>query len=207
MPRVTAEHREQRREQIILAAMACVAREGFHKTTMADVIAASGLSAGAVYGYFRSKEELILAIVDYVLSHLDQALGELLSLEPVPSPIEVTRQLTTRIVEHAEAAPVDITKVVVAAWAEAVRHEQVRAEVGGRIRRLRDRYVVMIRNQQQAGMIDATADAEQVAKSLFGVMPGFILQRLVTQDVTPQEYAEGYAALLQAVARPGPGTD
>ncbi len=46
--------------------------QGFHKTTMADVIRESGLSAGAVYGYFKSKEEIVAAIADDALSAVDE---------------------------------------------------------------------------------------------------------------------------------------
>lgn len=198
MPKVTEEHREQRREQILLAAMVCVAEEGFHKTTMAHVISRSELSAGAVYGYFRSKDELILAIADRALSYLDQAINELLAREPTPSPVEVTRLLTSRIVERAESGPVDLTRVVVSAWAEAVRNEDVRAAVASRIDLLRSKYAEVILAQQAAGLIDPDADPDLVAKSLFGVMPGFVLQRLITQDVNPDDYAAGYAALSKA---------
>ena len=61
MPKVSEAHRAARREQIIDAAIRCVGREGFHRTTMSHVIAESGLSAGAVYGYFTGKEDLIKA--------------------------------------------------------------------------------------------------------------------------------------------------
>lgn len=202
MPIVSDQHRQARREQILLAAMACVAEEGFHKTTMAHVIAASGLSAGAVYGYFRSKQDLILAIADQALGYLDLALDDVLSMEPVPSPVDVTRHLTSMIVLRAESAPVDLTRVVVAAWAEAVRDETVRVAVAERIAQLRKRYAGLIQAQQAAGMIDPGADPEQVAKSLFGVMPGFVLQRLVTRDVTAEGYADGYAALRPAAWHP-----
>lgn len=185
-----------RREQILLAAMSCVAEEGFHKTTMAHVIEASGLSAGAVYGYFRSKDELILAIADRAVGYLDQAIAELLSRDPVPSPVEVIQHLTTMLVERAESAPVDVTRVAVAAWAEAVRDEEVRTAVAARISLLRSKFAEVILVQQAAGLIDPAADPETVAKSFFGVMPGFMLQRLVTRDVTPREYADGYAAIL-----------
>lgn len=195
MPKVTDEHREQRREQILMAAMTCVAEEGFHKTTMAHVINRSELSAGAVYGYFRSKDELILAIADRALSYLDQAIDEILTREPTPTPVEVTRLLTSMIVQRAEAAPVDLTRVVVSAWAEAVRNEEVRAAVASRIDLLRSKYAEVIVAQQAAGYVDPDADPDQVAKSLFGVMPGFVLQRLITQDVNSEDYAAGYAAL------------
>src|SRR5262245_65670139 len=68
MPKVSEEHRAARREQILDAAIRCVGREGFHRTTMSHVIAESGLSAGAVYGYFSGKEDLIKASAGRALS-------------------------------------------------------------------------------------------------------------------------------------------
>ena len=62
MPRRSEEYRARRREQIIEAAVNCFARRGLHHTTMADIIAEAGLSAGAVYCYFASKNEIITAI-------------------------------------------------------------------------------------------------------------------------------------------------
>ena len=53
MPRVAAEHLSARRQQILHAAEACFSRNGFHKTTMQDIIAETGLSAGAIYNYFK----------------------------------------------------------------------------------------------------------------------------------------------------------
>jgi TetR/AcrR family transcriptional regulator, repressor for uid operon len=55
---------EQRRQQILAAAKACFQRAGFHKTGMQAICAEAGLSAGAVYRYFGSKDELIAAIVE-----------------------------------------------------------------------------------------------------------------------------------------------
>ena len=79
MPRVSDEHRASRREQILAAGWRCVAREGFHKTSMADVIRESGLSAGAVYPYFRSKDEIIAAIAEKVVAGADAIFDEVLA--------------------------------------------------------------------------------------------------------------------------------
>ena len=62
MPRVSEAHLAARRQQILDAARVCFTRNGFHATSMQDVIAEAGLSVGAVYRYFRSKEELVAAI-------------------------------------------------------------------------------------------------------------------------------------------------
>ena len=57
MPRVSDEHLAARRQQILDAARACFLRNGFHATSMQDVIGEAGLSVGAVYRYFKSKNE------------------------------------------------------------------------------------------------------------------------------------------------------
>ena len=64
MPKVTVEHKEARRRQVLDAALACFEAKGLHGTTMQDIITASGLSAGAIYTYFASKDAIIEAIAD-----------------------------------------------------------------------------------------------------------------------------------------------
>lgn len=64
MPKVSRSYLAARRNQILDAAVACFAREGFHRATMQDIVAQSKLSPGAIYNYFDSKEEIIEAIAD-----------------------------------------------------------------------------------------------------------------------------------------------
>jgi AcrR family transcriptional regulator len=196
MPRVSEEYRVARREQIVLAAIRCVAAEGFHKTTMNDVIRESGLSAGAVYGYFRSKEELILAIADRALGLMSGRLGEMSAADPVPGPVEVVGALAEAVESLAREAQVDITRVAVAAWAEAVRNPQLHDRFAEKMRMMRDAMTQLIRAQQAAGSVDPASDPAQVAQAFVGLFPGYILQRLILGDVTPQTYAAGVAGLL-----------
>src|ERR1700712_1467078 len=89
MPKVTDAHRESRREQILVAAWKCFSRKGFHSTSMADVIAEAGLSAGAVYLYFKSKDEIIVAVGTQVFGGIQGRLSEFAKQEPAPSPAEI----------------------------------------------------------------------------------------------------------------------
>jgi AcrR family transcriptional regulator len=59
---------EERRNQIIESAINVFAREGFANTRMEDVAAESGLSKGLLYWYFKSKEDIIIAIADLLFS-------------------------------------------------------------------------------------------------------------------------------------------
>jgi AcrR family transcriptional regulator len=64
MPKVSDEHLANRRQQILDAAATCFARNGFHRTSMQDVVRESGVSAGLIYRYFTGKDDMIAAIVE-----------------------------------------------------------------------------------------------------------------------------------------------
>lgn len=64
MPRLKPDTQRARREHILDAASTCFARSGFHRTTMQDICAEAGISPGALYVYFKSKEELIAGIAE-----------------------------------------------------------------------------------------------------------------------------------------------
>src|SRR5260370_17032628 len=82
MPKVSEEYRQARRAQILAAARGCFIRQGFQETSMADLLAEAGLSSGAVYNYFSSKEEMIVAIAE---ENIGQVISGLRT-SPTPPP-------------------------------------------------------------------------------------------------------------------------
>src|ERR1700690_2384692 len=90
MPRVSDDYMTRRREEILAAAKACFAREGFHATSMRDIYRECGLSAGAVYNHFASKEELVRALGE---EQLRDAQAQREALEMIEDPIEALRLL------------------------------------------------------------------------------------------------------------------
>lgn len=61
MPRISQDELDERRRLIRDAAARCFARKGVQATTMREIFAEAGLSAGAVYNYFKTKDDLIEA--------------------------------------------------------------------------------------------------------------------------------------------------
>lgn len=59
---------EERRAHIIESAIQVFARQGFANARMDDVATEAGLSKGLLYWYFKSKEEIIIAIADLLFS-------------------------------------------------------------------------------------------------------------------------------------------
>jgi AcrR family transcriptional regulator len=72
-PKVTQEYRQAVRDKIIDAAETLFSRNGYYDTSMDEIVRESGLSKGAIYGHFKSKEELFVALQDRQLEvQLDQ---------------------------------------------------------------------------------------------------------------------------------------
>lgn len=209
MPKVSEDHRRARREEILLAATRCVAREGFHKTTMAHVIAESGLSAGAVYGYFRGKNDLIRAIAERSIGQVAHLLHGLAESPERVGPLDAVavflRQIDALASESARPGR-DVFKVGIQAWAEAARDPEIHALAAEQMGAVRSALADVVRRAQHDGTMGSQADPDAVAQVLFALLPGFVVEAVVLGDVTPDSYLSGLRALLApAEAVPGPG--
>jgi AcrR family transcriptional regulator len=64
MSKVSPQCRDARRAQIIDAARELFSRKGLAHSSMADLVAAAGMSMGAIYRYFAGKDEVIAAVAE-----------------------------------------------------------------------------------------------------------------------------------------------
>lgn len=63
MPKVTEEHKQARREQILAGAQRAFARDGYEGATVTRLEEETGLSRGAIFNYYENKEALFIALV------------------------------------------------------------------------------------------------------------------------------------------------
>jgi AcrR family transcriptional regulator len=204
MPRVPDSHLAARRDQIIDAATVRFAANGFQATGMADVIAASGLSAGAVYRYFRSKDELIAAIVERVLGQAADRFQALLEEDAIPDPPTAVATAVGLVADLGARPPVDMTRVAVQAWGEALRNPAVHAVVDRAYRIIRGYFVEVARRGQAAGRLPADADPLHLGATMLSSVLGFLVQRLLLGDLDPAAYAE--AVRVTAAGSPVTGS-
>ncbi|MHC0038282.1 TetR/AcrR family transcriptional regulator [Pseudoneobacillus sp. C159] len=62
-PVVSNSYKEQKKQEILDSALKCFGRKGFEPTTVDEICAESGVSKGAIYNYFKSKDEIYLELV------------------------------------------------------------------------------------------------------------------------------------------------
>ena len=123
-PSAGPDHTEERRRQILRAAMACFARRGFHPSTMNDISAEAQISVGLIYRYFESKDAVITFMAR---EHMNDLRGILEQARTAPSLFEALKLVS---ICHCEEQPAPIHVAFVAdLFAEAARNEQVRVLV------------------------------------------------------------------------------
>jgi TetR/AcrR family transcriptional regulator, transcriptional repressor of aconitase len=63
MPKVSLEHKQRRREEILEGAQRAFAQQGYEGATVARLEEETGLSRGAIFSYFENKEALFINVV------------------------------------------------------------------------------------------------------------------------------------------------
>jgi AcrR family transcriptional regulator len=197
MPKVTDAHREARREQILLAAWKCFARNGFHSTSMADVIREAGLSAGAVYLYFRSKDDIIVAVATQVFGGIQGRLTEFSIRAPAPSPAEIAAFLVRQPVLAREQAPADLYPLLVAVWSEATRNPAVNEVADTILSGLRTMLTGMLERWQEDGH-QLPMPAVQLTPILLSLVQGFVVQNALTTGPFADDYGHAVTGLFTA---------
>lgn len=196
MPRVSDDHLERRRRQILDAARACFIRKGFHRTSMQDVFAESGLSAGAVYRYYKSKNEIIYAIATEKQGGAVKLLEEIVKEDPLP-PIE---EVVGRFADYAQSllGADGALRVAPQVWAEALHDPAYKVIVEELFTGLRTCWVELARRMRDTGRLPEDADPEDVGATLLCLIPGFILQRLLAGRIDADSLRAGVRALTRA---------
>src|SRR5262245_37867956 len=173
MPKLNPETQAARRAHILDAAELCFARAGFHRTSMHDICREAGVSAGALYVYFASKEDLIAGIAERDRAKLA---GELAELAKSP---DLSTALGKLGEHYAVEEPAHKRLMCIEIGLESTRNEAV-----GAIYRSVDRYVLesleqLFRRAAMEGRIKPVLDAHMLAQVMAVLGDGLFWRRAV----------------------------
>jgi AcrR family transcriptional regulator len=186
MPRISDARKDARRGQILAAAVRCFSRDGFQGATMPQICAEAGLSVGAVYSYFASKDAIVAALAEGGR----RATAELIVDAPGETPLERLRAVLGALTRP---GPAETFQLDVRAWGEAIGNDTLRA-------------VVTASQADTAGALAALlqplAQARGIAPDALGalvaaVIAGSEVRRAISPDADLSPQLEALLALLQ----------
>jgi AcrR family transcriptional regulator len=199
MPRVSHQHEQAVRNRILDAAIKVFGELGYDSASIQDVVRESGLSVGAVYTYFKGKEDLFLTAcaceAERETERLQLRLADLGILSD---------RLKAAVDWAVDMAIEDLTAkgAMVHAWARADTTPELRTL----LQKQRDESLTFARrllnDAVAAGELPAWVDVDSVAAAFISMTNGFVV--LANSGTITQEEArhEAYAILELLIAAP-----
>lgn len=193
MPRVTEETARRRRQQIVDAALRCFARDGLHHTSMADLFEEAGMSAGSVYSWFASKDDIIEAAYRGSGAPHAASMASALQADPLAGIAEVL---------HTAARMFDdpdwrrTSRVNVQLWGEALVNERIRDSFLDDFATYRQLLADATGRAQEAGDLDPHLDPDVVADVLWGIYLGMEAQKAWDPELDTRAYVQTAIAMI-----------
>jgi AcrR family transcriptional regulator len=195
MPRIPKANFEERRKVVIDAAMTCFSQKGFHQTTMQDVATEAGVSPGALYTYFKSKEDII---EEAAKERRQSRAVRMETASLLDGAIDTIGQIFTDFsgtLERGDLTPESRIRPQI--WADALSNDRtshILKESWGDIIK---RNAEVVRRGQDSGEIDPTLNSESVAMMVLCIADGLLLHKLVDPDATDiDEFVRAFHSVL-----------
>lgn len=190
MPKVSTEHKEQVRQRLIDAARAVVLREGHDGATTRAILDEAGLSAGSLYNYFSSKDELFEALAEQVIGENIRQLAAG-NDRPGDMLVGLAAELLT------------VPDIAALAWfrGRLSADPEVRAAIAKFNRAVVESFAPLLTAAQADGTIDADIDAEALVELFDVIVEGLNRREVMNAFVTDFERVGRIAidVLLRAV--------
>ena len=188
MARRTKAEAAETRELILDTALDVFSRKGYSHTTFVDVAKQIGLTKGAVYWHFKTKPDLLVALIEASLSR------KCLRINSPDNQTDSIESLRSCYVESARVvlADPDLRKFEFFINFQIEWSEELIAEVRAHLAEMGEdpfrKYTIAILQLQESGVIDRTLDAEKLGSLLIATWTG-MLRMVLIGTIEEQEMA------------------
>lgn len=196
MPKLKPDTQRARRAHILDAAEICFARSGFHRCTMDEICKEAGISPGALYGYFKSKEELIAGLAERDRMEFQERFAPLSEAADILSALRLIGE------QYFVDEPVHKRRMCVEIGLESTRNAQigdlfhmVDDDVRGSFRELIERLA-------REGRIAPALEPRTSAELLSVIADGMMWRRAIDPDFKPAELIPAVTALIGMLLNP-----
>lgn len=181
MPKVVPEYKEEARKKIIAAGLEVMSEKGYSITTMDDIAAYLGVSKGALYLYFKNKDELVAEIMKTAHAKTHAAAR---AIFPKAAPLEAWSAFFDRLIlvdSKYRAFFFEIT-------AMAARNDTIRNSFSEDLIQSIEKATQGIAFQQKSGLIRTDADPRTLAIAIISIFSG--MRSLAVAGVPAEELRE-----------------
>jgi AcrR family transcriptional regulator len=193
---------DERRAQIIQAALTCFIRKGYNNTTMDDIVAESGLSKGTLYWYFESKDDLFAAALASPI--MDWGEEAVTALEQCPTASDKLRTLAQWMVDLCKTFE-GFFGLFLEFWASSPRREEVGQSWISLLTRYKDIIVEIIEEGIRDGEFKPV-DAEQLVWAIMAAYDGLAAYVLFIPDMDLERVGQVFVeTLLSGLKADGSG--
>jgi AcrR family transcriptional regulator len=178
-PSKREQQRQERRRQILEAALTVFSQKGFHAANVSDVAAEAGVSQGTIYWYFASKEELLTAaLLWYFVDFGEEALAAIEKCETASEKL----QALGRSMEGFAGESEGLFTLFVSWWASSERRDEAGQVWLDLLVQYKDVFVGLIDEGVESGEF-APVDAEQLAWALMAAYDGLAAYGMLMPDL------------------------
>ena len=188
------------KERILDIAAARFAQSGYNATSIAEICEQAGVSKGAFYYHFASKQAIFLALLDRWMNELESALGNT-TQGPEKMPVKLSnmaRMMRTIFDdEHARIA------MFLEFWTQASRDESVWQATIAPYRRFHAYFATLVQQGIEEGSLERI-DPKAGAQVIISLASGLLLQGLLDADGADwgQVSEDSVRILLNGLKRP-----
>ena len=155
-------------------------RSGFHRTTMQDVAAETGMSPGNLYRYFRSKDAIVAGLAE---RDRQQMAAEFSGLEQSENFVEAFAELGRK---HFAEEPRERAVLCLEIWAEATRNPAFAAMTAEFEREVTGRIAGLLERAKARGAISERADPKAIALVISILADGLFVRRAIAPGFDPE---------------------
>lgn len=197
LPCTRMERRERQVQRILTAAKTCFVRSGFQGASMHDICAEAGMSPGALYRYFASKEAIIEAICEADRREDAALFAVVAGKANVVEGMVFGAMTHIRHVHETNAAP-----LFAQICAESVRNGAVESTCRDHVEQVQAMFRGYLDGGEQRGEIDPPVELDIVVPVLMAIAHGMALNDLPARGVPLEKLETLVRAIVAGVLRP-----
>jgi len=169
--------KDQKKQDILTAAMKVIAQKGVKNTKMADVAAMADVGKGTIYEYFRSRDEIFIEVCNFVILGMESGLRQELSIQKDPE--QKLRDMTGIIFSGLEQFSPETAALFIDIWSESIRHKTGASngliDLEHLYDEMRAEFTLVIDDGIRTGQF-RQVDSHLAASAILAVIDGLILQ-------------------------------